>query len=473
MKRAVAAVLLLCIVAGATACGRVVPAPTPEPIPTVTPGSAAAPTLNPQWQKTPEPTAEATEAPTPEPTAAPAPTATPTPTATATPAPTPSATPEPTATPAPTAAPTPQPTPGSTPEPTAEPAPDPDFSLFSDLFGGGLEQLPLPADSGEYSVSLAIKAQALCAAQSRDSTRQALESAGFTVLKQVHYDKPDSDTGHTCAWTLGKKQIVHSGETRTLLLVTVRGTSGGEWYSNFDFAPSRDEDTCYAENFLACAQDVLDGLRDTLEEEERPLLLICGHSRGAACANLLGLLLDEEQGPKDVYVYTFATPTTVRGEVLEHSYPNIFNLLNPCDIVTMLPPPSLGFGRAGRDVVLPNDRDAAQALSDGIGALRALIPSIGAYYTLRHSLTGPGLSEDGLTAYEFLCAAAGAFSEAGGVSLFTEGAPMTVAPDSDFAPLMALLAGSGDAGSTQALNVAMQHMPVTYMALMMASSLFG
>ena len=297
----------------------------------------------------------------------------------------------------------------------------------------------------------------------------------FTTLAGwVHWRLTgETDTGHTCAWTLGKKQIQRGGESRVLLLVTVRGTNAGEWYSNFDFAPSRDENTCYAENFLACAEDVLNGLRDTLEAEEAPLLLLCGHSRGAACANLLGLLLDEERGSEDIYCYTFATPTTVRGEVLERSYPNIFNLLNPCDLVTLLPPPSLGFGRAGRDIVLPNDQDAAQALAAGIENLSSLIPGIDAYYTVRHSLTGPGLSDEGMTAYEFLCAAAAAFSGAGGVSLFTEGAPVTVAPDSDFAPLLGLLAGSGEAGSTQALNVAMQHMPITYMALMMASAFFG
>ena len=458
MKRMIAALLLLCLLAGAAACGKIVPE-GPEPTATANPTAAA--TAKP----TAPPTQEAELSPTP------APTAETTPEPTATPAPTPTATPTPT--------PSPAPTPEPTPEPTSEPAPEPTpfpggvFDLPSGLFEGGLELLELPVNSGEYSVSLAVKAQALCAAQGRDSTRQALETAGFTVLKQANYDKSDRDISHTCAWTLGKKEIAHGGETRTLLLVTVRGTNAGEWYSNFDFAPSRDENTGYAENFLACAQEVLDGLRDTLEAEARPLLLICGHSRGAACANLLGLLLDEERGSEDIYVYTFATPTTVRGEVLERSYPNIFNLINPCDIVTLLPPPTLGFGRAGRDIVLPNSREAAQALSDGIASLSDLIPSIGAYYTVRHSLTGPGLSEDGLTAYEFLCAAAGAFSEAGGASLITEGAPMTVAPDSDFAPLMGLLAGSGEAGSTQALNVAMQHMPITYMALMMASSLFG
>jgi hypothetical protein len=322
-------------------------------------------------------------------------------------------------------------------------------------------------------VNLAMTAQALCAAQGGDAARQVLETAGFTVLKQVHYDKSAADTGHTCAWTLGKKEIDRGGEKRTLLLVTVRGTSGGEWYSNFDFAPSRDEATCYAENFLACARDVLEGLRESLEAEKTPLLLICGHSRGAACANLLGLLLDEERGSEDIYVYTFATPATVRGEVLMRSYPNIFNLLNPCDLVTMMPIPSLGYGRAGQDILLPNDREAAEALSEGIARLGLLIPSITDYYTVRHSLAGPGISEEGMTAYEFLCAAAAAFSGEGAVSLFTEGAPLSVAPDSDFAPLLGLLTGSGDAGSAQALNVAIQHMPATYLALMLASSFFG
>ena len=458
MKRTIAVLLLLCLLAGATACGKIVPeepVPTATAVPTATPVPTAPPTQEAQLSPAPEHAVM----PSPAPSAAPEPAQTPTPTA----APTPK----------PSAAPTPEPTAAPTPEATPAPTPEPGFGFSSGLFGDGPELIRLPASSSEYSVSLAVKAQALCAAQSRDSTRQALEAAGFTVLKQVNYDKPDTDTSHTCAWTLGKKQIERGGESRVLLLVTVRGTNAGEWYSNFDFAPSRDENTCYAENFLACAEDVLSGLRDALEAEEAPLLLLCGHSRGAACANLLGLLLDEERGSEDIYCYTFATPTTVRGEVLERSYPNIFNLLNPCDLVTMLPPPCLGFGRAGRDVVLPNDQAAAEALAGAVENLGALIPGIDAYYTLRHSLTGPGLSDEGMTAYEFLCAAAAAFSDAGGVSLFTEGAPLAVAPDSDFAPLLGLLAGSGEAGSTQALNVAMQHMPITYMALMMASAFFG
>jgi len=332
---------------------------------------------------------------------------------------------------------------------------------------GGVEFLSLPENSCEYDVFLAAQAQALCSAQGMVPARHLLETAGFEVLKQVHYDKPASDISHTCAWTLGKKQVVRNGESRTLLLVTIRGTSGGEWISNFDIAPSRDDDTGYAENFLACAEDVLSGLREVLDSEENPLLLICGHSRGAACANLLGLLLDEERGPEDIYVYTFATPTTARGEVLERDCPNIFNLINPCDLVPMLPPDAMGYGRVGQDIILFNDKDAAAALSNSVKALN-LAPTITAYYTDRHSLSGPGLSDDGLTTFEFLCATAGAFTGSGtGISA------SEISPDSDFAPLLGLLSGSGDTGNTKVIGVVMQHLPVTYLALILASSVFN
>ena len=78
-----------------------------------------------------------------------------------------------------------------------------------------------------------------------------------------------------------------------ILIVAVRGTDGaGAWASNFDVTPSRDFDSPYAENFDLCARDILGTLEPYLTDE--PLVLVCGHSRGAACANLLGLLLQDE-----------------------------------------------------------------------------------------------------------------------------------------------------------------------------------
>ena len=376
------------------------------------------------------------------------------------------ASPSPKPSPLPTSEPEPTPTP--TPEPTKEPE-APALSEAPEAFSEegpvhvptlGEDELSLPASSGEYSASLALTALNLCTGHGQEPQRRVLENAGFAVLKQVNYDKAPEDASHTCAWTLGKRSILQEGKTRTLFIVAIRGTNGGEWISNFDFAPSRDNDTQFAENFLLCAQEVLEGLREPLAEEEAPLLLICGHSRGAACANLLGVLLDEERGPEDIYVYTFATPTTLRGEALEQDYPNIFNLLNPCDVVTLLPPPSLGFGRAGQDIVLPSSRETAENLSRAMLALDDLAPSVSAYYELRHSLTGPGLSDEGMTAFEFMCLLASSLG--GAPSALPE-----LAPDSDFAALTALNGGGQDA------SLLMQHMPLTYSALILAASMLS
>ena len=369
----------------------------------------------------------------------------------------------PAAAPSPATEPSPGPAPAASPPPSLSPAPEgaEAFSGEGPVHFPAPDEAPvLPDSSSEYSLTLAMSALTLCTGHGQDPERRVLEEAGFTVLKQMNYDKAPEDVSHTCAWTLGKRSVVFRGRDRTLFIVAIRGTSGGEWISNFDFAPSHDDDTEYAENFLFCAQEVLEGIREELKQEEEPLLLICGHSRGAACANLLGVLLDEERGPENVYVYTFATPATVRGAALEKDYPNIFNLLNPCDAVTLVPPLSLGYGRAGQDVVLPNSRETAEGLQAAMGALETLTPSVSAYYEVRHSLAGPGLSDEGMTAFEFMCLLAGGFE--GAAADLPE-----IAPDSDLAPLTAMNAGGMDA------SLLMQHMPMTYQTLMLASSMFS
>ena len=327
--------------------------------------------------------------------------------------------------------------------------------------------LLLPEDTAERSDMLALQSLILCTGNSAEMTAAILENAGFRVLEQKHFDKAPDAPDHTCAFTVAEKTVLYRGETRTLLLAAVRGTSGGEWYSNFDFAPSGGEDGVFAENFLFAAQDVFLTLDSYARAADDPLFLLCGHSRGAACANLLGVLANAAYGTENVFAYTFATPAVLRGET---GIPdgNIFNYINPIDLVPYLPLEQWGFFRAGTDIILPGDKEKEARYKDGMEMLYKIAPTVTDYYTVRHSLSGPGESETGLTAFEVFTGIGAVLSGTGtsgndttAVSSLTE----TLSEDSDFYPLAEQLRALTENDAEQGTAVLMQHLPDVYAAL--------
>ena len=331
-----------------------------------------------------------------------------------------------------------------------------------------LSYLMLPKSSAEFSLTLAQQALALCSGHTKDATSALLQKAGFKTLLQANFDKSDDDPSHNCAYTIGKKQVIYGGKSRTLLLVAIRGTNAGEWYSNFDFSPSHSDETTFAENFLFAAQDVFLGMQEILKGEDDPLVLVCGHSRGAACANLLGVLLNATCDPANVFVYTYATPATVHGGDLGVDCSNIFNLINPCDIVPMMPMAAWGYSRAGKDIVLPGDKVKAARLTETMDDLYKIAPTISQYYKERHSLTSSGLSETGLTTFEMMLSIGksltGITTDAGAdwdnsvLDGFSE--------DSDFHPLVEALEKASGNNGEKAKAVLQQHLPNTYQLLM-------
>lgn len=392
-----------------------------------------------------------------------------------TPTPTPSEEPSPSVEPAKG---TPEPSPvAETPEPSESPEgsdlPDAALPETESLLSALLGSSELPEDSHTFSWSLAEQAQSLCAGQDRSATAALLTAAGYTVLKQEHFDKDPEDPSHTCAWTLARKTVSHGGESRPLIAIVIRGTAAGEWYSNFDVAPSRDVETAYAENFLAAAEDVFLGAQELIEAEERPLLLVCGHSRGAACANLLGLLLNTAYDPADIYVYTFATPTTVRDPLPETDCGNIFNLINPGDLVPKMPLESWGFRRLGTDIVLPAEEAASAKAAEITGVLERLAPSLDSYYNGRHSLIGSGLSDMGLTLYETMQLLAKALTKLDGTDFSAAdgvlGTFSSLSEDSDLYPLALLLGAAMANNGAASYEVLMQHMPTVYLTLIRAA----
>lgn len=308
----------------------------------------------------------------------------------------------------------------------------------------------LPKNSGDMSKDLAIELLRACTGGSEDNSKALAEEYGFTPLFTKNYDKAYSDRSHNCAFAVSKAE----GRNRNYYLITIRGTNGGEWYSNVDIAPSRSNDTQYAENFMLCAQDAYLSVKDTFDKDEGCVVIVCGHSRGAAAANLLGVLLDEAYDRANIYVYTFATPATVRGEAAKKEYNNIFNFINENDIVTHLPPEEYGFSRAGKDIIL------ASASSDNklVGFVSAMFdyaPDIESYYRSKYALNAPGLSDMGVSVYDIMTMLAGVLADGStGITKLQE-----ITPQSDLfkgiTALTGLVGGLPD-------NMGVEHMPSVY-----------
>ena len=181
-------------------------------------------------------------------------------------------------------------------------------------------------------------------------------------------------TDDVVAYSVATKRVTSSdGAEKTLYLVSVRGSYGSEWLSDANMGDAADYemDAIDHEGFMRAANEIVEDLAARITEEagtggtDDIALLFCGHSRGAATANLAASYADDmTQGLRalaplsSIYCYTFATPEVTLVEGTDDAlYDNIFNVLNPSDMVPRLPLASWGYSRYGRDLWLPGYGD--------------------------------------------------------------------------------------------------------------------
>lgn len=178
------------------------------------------------------------------------------------------------------------------------------------------------------------------------------------------------------AYTVATKRVRSSetGAEKVLSVVVVRGSYGSEWLSNAriegEEGPAGEPADADHLGFTLAANEIVADLEEraaALGPDVERTYLFCGHSRGGAVANLLASYADDVATTSralatacDVRAYGFATPAcTTSADARDARYDNIFNVLNPSDVVPQLPLASWGYRRYGRDVCLPGAGDAS------------------------------------------------------------------------------------------------------------------
>lgn len=191
----------------------------------------------------------------------------------------------------------------------------------------------------------------------------------------------------TVAYTLARKRVTGpDGSTRSVILVAVRGSYGSEWLSNLNIGTTAAERMAQQYNhsgYVEAADEIAAALvpwmSESHERGDKVSLLLVGHSRGGAIANLVAARADDElaqlasdpsgaaaaakAGAGDalgmasgdtVAGYTFASPgCTTTADARAARYQNIFNIVNSADLVPQLPLASWGYARYGVDLCLP------------------------------------------------------------------------------------------------------------------------
>ncbi len=173
------------------------------------------------------------------------------------------------------------------------------------------------------------------------------------------------------AYTIADKRIANSvtGEQRNLVMVAIRGSYGSEWIANAaldangkSWTRNKLDHPGFAQPCSEIMRKVLARIDGLKQDGVDTSVLICGHSRGGAVANLAcaeltrlasegGVALSDQA----IYGYSFATPlTTTEKCATDPLYRNAFNVLNPSDLVTHLPLASWGYRRYGTELRLPD-----------------------------------------------------------------------------------------------------------------------
>lgn len=161
----------------------------------------------------------------------------------------------------------------------------------------------------------------------------------------------------------GHRKMTYQGQEKEVLIISLRGTNSTieEWSSNFDVGADTSDyynatgshpdwkNKAHHKGFDVASNRVYDKLKayiaQFVDTNVPVAVLVNGHSRGAAIANILAKDLIDDTDYK-VCAYTYATPNTTTSTNTAN-YPSIFNIVNTDDMIPYMPLTQWGFNRYG------------------------------------------------------------------------------------------------------------------------------
>ena len=186
------------------------------------------------------------------------------------------------------------------------------------------------------------------------NVRDAYRAIGFQPLRYFHYDAPMDDEEDKAAFSFAEKRLQLGGKDTVLLALVIRGGNyGGEWVSNGNMGGGMNH-----AGFEAAANEIVKETEKRLKSYPKDVnvkLWATGYSRSAGILNLVAAALDrsiaagESRLKKDgLFAYAFAVPANTKDpDAGDAMYSNIFNIINPVDVILIVPFDAWGFRRYG------------------------------------------------------------------------------------------------------------------------------
>lgn len=231
-----------------------------------------------------------------------------------------------------------------------------------------------------------------------------LTKLGFKDIKTYnYYNMEHVDRSDLVGMAIGHRTLYQNNKPYELIFVIIRGTIGGEWYSNFDIGENETLHKGFEIATIDAAKNMQEyvntyNLKDNLTNSR---LLITGHSRGASVANMISRHISISNiKPDNLYIYTFAAPNYTRAPQPKD---NSWNFINSGDLVPTIP--FWDFTREGHQI---NTQDLSEEIQANAKAnfkkmlninfvgctpkelkkvtdeIKALAPDISSYYNKKY-----------------------------------------------------------------------------------------